>query len=103
MGPPVSQEFKRILDENNLGQPMEECLENMAKRVPIPENDMFVTSVNILKEAGGNLPDIFETIIVVIRERDSLAAKNRDLYCPRKDASNNYFVDANGNAYNFFF
>ena len=75
MDPPVSQEFKRILDENNLGQPMEECLENMAKRIPLAENDMFVTSVNILKEAGGNLPDIFETITNIIRERIRLQQK----------------------------
>ena len=75
MSPPISQEFKRVLDENNLGQPMEECLENLAKRVPIPENDMFVTSINILKDAGGNLPSIFETITNVIRERIRLQQK----------------------------
>ena len=75
MNPPISQEFKRVLDENNLGQPMEECLENLTKRIPIPENDMFVTSVNILKEAGGNLPDIFGTITNIIRERIRLQQK----------------------------
>ena len=75
MNPPISQEFKRVLDENSLGQPMEECLENLAKRISTPENDMFVTSVNILKEAGGNLPDIFETITGVIRERIRLQQK----------------------------
>ena len=75
IGPPISQEFKRVLDENNLGQPMEECLENLAKRIDLPENDMFVTAVNILKEAGGNLPNIFETITNVIRERIRLQQK----------------------------
>ena len=69
MDPPISQEFKRVLDENNLGQPLEECLDNLAKKINIPENDMFVNSVNILKESGGNLPDIFDTITHVIRER----------------------------------
>ena len=75
MNPPVSQEFKRVLDENNLGQPMDECLENLGKRVPLPENDMFITAINILKEAGGNLPDIFETIMAMIRERIRLQQK----------------------------
>ena len=75
MSPPVSQEFKRVLNENSLGQPMEECLEGLAKRIPLAENDMFVTSVNILKEAGGNLADIFETITNIIRERIHLQQK----------------------------
>jgi len=30
---------------------------------------MFVTSVNILKETGGNLAETFDTIVVTIRER----------------------------------
>ena len=75
MSPPISQEFKRVLDENSLGQPLEECLENLAKRVPLDENDMFVTSVNILRESGGNLADIFSTITDVIRERIRLQQK----------------------------
>ena len=75
MSPPISQEFKRVLDENNLGQPMEECLENLVKRIRLLENDMFVTAVNILREVGGNLPDIFKTITDVIRERIRLQQK----------------------------
>ncbi|MCY4643004.1 MAG: type II secretion system F family protein [Bacteriovoracales bacterium] len=75
ISPPISQEFKRVLDENSLGQPLEECLENLSKRIPLPENDMFVTSVNILKESGGNLADIFSTITDVIRERIRLQQK----------------------------
>jgi tight adherence protein B len=30
---------------------------------------MFVTSVNILKETGGNLAETFDTIVTTIRER----------------------------------
>ena len=84
MAPPVSQEFKRILDENSLGQPMEECLENLTKRIPLEENEMFVTAVNILKEAGGNLIDIFETIVGVIRERVRLQQKIETLTAQAK-------------------
>ena len=75
MAAPISQEFKRVLDENNLGQPMEECLDNLATRVSLAENDMFVTAINILKQSGGNLPDIFSTITDIIRERIRLQQK----------------------------
>ncbi len=36
---------------------------------------MFVTSVNILRETGGNLAETFDTIVGVIRERVRLHLK----------------------------
>jgi tight adherence protein B len=73
--PPISLEFKRILDQNRVGLPLEECLEELVKRVPLEDNEMFVTSVNILHETGGNLPETFSTIVEIIRERVRLKQK----------------------------
>jgi Flp pilus assembly protein TadB len=39
------------------------------------DNEMFVTSVNILRETGGNLAETFDTIVAVIRERVRLQLK----------------------------
>ncbi len=75
MPKPISQEFNVILQQNRVGVPLEECFENLAKRVPIEDNDMFVSSVNILRETGGNLAETFDTIISVIRERIRLQQK----------------------------
>jgi tight adherence protein B len=75
MPPPISQEFGVILQQNRVGVPLEECLENLAVRVPIQDNEMFVSSVNILKETGGNLAEVFDTIVDVIRERVRLQQK----------------------------
>jgi len=75
MPAPISQEFNVILQQNRIGMPLEECFENLAKRMPTEDNDMFVTSVNILRETGGNLSEVFETIIEVIRERVRLKQK----------------------------
>jgi tight adherence protein B len=72
---PISQEFNLILQQNKIGSPLEECFEDLAKRVPTEDNDMFVTSVNILRETGGNLAETFDTIIDVIRERVRLQQK----------------------------
>ena len=47
----------------------------MAKRVPTEDNDMFVSSINILRETGGNLAEVFDTIVAVIRERVRLQQK----------------------------
>lgn len=75
MPAPISQEFNILLQQNRIGMPLEECFENLAKRVPLEDNDMFVSSVNILRETGGNLAETFDTIVDVIRERVRLQQK----------------------------
>ena len=42
--------------------------DNLAGRVKTQDNDMFVSSINILRETGGNLAETFDTIVGVIRE-----------------------------------
>ena len=75
MPAPISQEFNILLQQNRIGMPLEECFENLAKRVPLEDNDMFVSAVNILRETGGNLAETFDTIVDVIRERVRLQQK----------------------------
>jgi tight adherence protein B len=75
MPAPISQEFGILLQQNRIGMPLEECFENLAKRVPLEDNDMFVSSINILRETGGNLAETFDTIVEVIRERVRLQQK----------------------------
>ncbi|GAB4020258.1 MAG: hypothetical protein Fur0010_22740 [Bdellovibrio sp.] len=75
MPKPISEEFNLILQQNRIGLTLEECFENLAKRVPTEDNDMFVASVNILRETGGNLAETFDTIVSVIRERVRLQQK----------------------------
>jgi tight adherence protein B len=72
---PVSQEFNLILQQAKIGVPLDEALENLKKRVYTEDNEMFVTSVNILRETGGNLAETFDTIVSVIRERVRLQLK----------------------------
>lgn len=75
MPAPISQEFNIVLQQNRIGVPLEECFENLSKRVPTEDNDMFVSSINILRETGGNLAETFDTIVEVIRERIRLQQK----------------------------
>ncbi len=66
---PLSQEFDYVLKQTQLGVSVEEAFQNLAKRIPSDDVNMFVTAVVILKETGGNLAETFETIVYVIRER----------------------------------
>lgn len=72
---PVSQEFNMVLQQAKIGVPLDEALENLKKRVYTEDNEMFVTSVTILRETGGNLAETFDTIVAVIRERVRLQLK----------------------------
>jgi tight adherence protein B len=69
MPKPISQEFEVVLNQNKFGLSLEEAFLNLSKRVIADEVEMFVTSVNILKETGGNLAETFDTITTLIRER----------------------------------
>lgn len=73
--PPVSQEFNLIIQQTKIGVPLNEAFDGLAVRMPTEDNDMFVTSVNILRETGGNLAEVFDTIADVIRERVRLKQK----------------------------
>lgn len=76
---PMSQEFNLVLSENKVGVSVEEAFENLAKRVKCEDVEMFVTSVNILKETGGNLAETFDTIVYTIRERLKVEAKIKSM------------------------
>jgi tight adherence protein B len=72
---PINQEFNLVLNENKLGVPLEDAFNNLAKRVASDDVEMFVTSINILKETGGNLAETFDTIVTTIRERIKVEKK----------------------------
>lgn len=72
---PISQEFRLVLSQNQLGQSVEDALTELGERIPRPDVQMFVTSVNILKETGGNMAETFQTITFTIRERQKVEKK----------------------------
>jgi tight adherence protein B len=72
---PIRQEFNVVLNENKLGIPLEEALNNLGKRIKSDDVEMFVTAINILKETGGNLAETFDTISSTIRERVKVQKK----------------------------
>lgn len=75
MPDPIRQEFSLVLSENRVGKSLEEAFENLAKRLKSEDVSMFVTSVNILSETGGNVAETFQNIVKTIRERLKLQGK----------------------------
>jgi len=67
--PPISDEFRRLVQEMQLGIAMDTSLENLTRRIPSKDLDLVVTAMNVQREVGGNLAEILDTISHTIRER----------------------------------
>jgi len=79
MDDPISQEFRLMNTEMRLGIPMEDAMEHLVERMPSEDLDLVVTAINISREIGGNLTEVFDNIADTIRERHRLEGKIRSL------------------------
>lgn len=79
MPPPICDEFRRVVQEMQLGIPMEIALANLLRRIPSDDLDLVVTAVNVQREVGGNLAEILDTISYTIRERVRIKGEIRVL------------------------
>ncbi|MFZ5911352.1 MAG: type II secretion system F family protein [Chloroflexota bacterium] len=69
MPTPMNDEFRRVVQEMQLGIPMEAALNNLLRRIPSADLDFVVTAINVQREVGGNLSEILDIISFTIRER----------------------------------
>jgi tight adherence protein B len=77
--PPICDEFRRVVQEMQLGVPMEQALENLLRRIPSEDLDLVITAINVQREVGGNLAEILDTISYTIRERVRIIGEIRVL------------------------
>ena len=66
---PIGQEFRALFNEQNLGAPLEVAFANFAKRVPILDVKLFVSSVLLQRQTGGNLSEVLQRLAYLVRER----------------------------------
>ena len=76
---PISDEFKRVVQEVQLGIATEKALDNLLRRIPSDDLDLVITAMNVQREVGGNLAEILETISHTIRDRVKLKGEIRVL------------------------
>lgn len=76
---PISDEFRRVVQEMQLGVPMDRSLDNLIRRIPSDDLDLVVTAINVQREVGGNLAEILDTISHTIRERVRIKGEIRVL------------------------
>jgi tight adherence protein B len=71
-GPPMSEEFGRIVAETRLGDPLIDSLERTAERLEVRDFDMVVQAVRIQQTVGGRLATLLHTLSDFIRARGEL-------------------------------
>jgi len=74
---PVGQEFRVAFQQQSLGLPLKDALGNLAVRMPLPDIRIFVSSLQIQRESGGNLGEVLDTMSQIVRERFKLRRQIR--------------------------
>jgi len=77
--PPVSQEFELLLRELRLGTDFGVALQNLERRVPLPDLLMVTSGMALAREVGANLAETLESIARTIRARLQMEGKIRSL------------------------
>ena len=79
MPDPLGSEFGIVADEVAYGAELTNSLLDLADRWDLPDMRMFVVSISLQNETGGNLAEILGNLSSVIRERASMFMKVRAL------------------------
>jgi tight adherence protein B len=66
---PAASEFGEVFKQQNLGLPMRDALLQLLDRVPSQDLRVLVTAILVQKDTGGNLAEILDRTVFVIRER----------------------------------
>lgn len=66
---PVAEEFRSLFQQQSLGMPFRDSLEAMMKRVPSDDLQFAGTAMLVQKESGGNLAEILDRTVEIMRER----------------------------------
>ncbi len=76
---PLGGEFARVIDNIQMGSTVEESLERMHRRMPLPEVNFFNIVITIQQQAGGNLSEALGNLSIVLRSRKMLKEKIKAL------------------------
>jgi len=77
MPDPLAREFRLTFEQQNLGMPLRDALLNLSMRMPLSDVRIFVSTLQIQNETGGNLAEVLDNLSRVVRERFRLLRQVR--------------------------
>lgn len=72
---PINQELSVVLSEYRLGRPLQDALDDMARRIRCQEVTLVNAAINIARTVGGNLADTFDNLAETLREKAQVEGK----------------------------
>jgi tight adherence protein B len=76
---PLKTEFSSVCDAQQMGVPLEQNLQRLYERMPLPEVNFFNIVLIIQAKAGGNLSEALGNLSTVLRSRRLLGEKIKAL------------------------
>ncbi len=76
---PLAQEMRKTADERALGLSLEQTMDNLATRVPVPEIHLFVAAVQLQSRTGGRLHEVLTRLAETMRESYALKSEIRSI------------------------
>ncbi|WP_294539703.1 type II secretion system F family protein [uncultured Rhodoblastus sp.] len=73
MPEPTAGQFAIIINELNLGRPIEEAMEDVYRRTEVAEYGFFAVTLAVQMKAGGSLCDTLQTLADTVRQRVGMA------------------------------
>ncbi len=74
-GPPVGPEFMEVVEGQRVGIPIDQGIERMVERVPLPEVNFLAIVMTIQSKTGGNLSEALGNLSRVLRDRKKMKQK----------------------------
>ncbi len=75
MPDPARREFRRVIGRTNIGIPLVDAIEEMAKTNPGGDLMLFLRCVRVQQQTGGDLAGVLETLAGTIRDRRRVRRK----------------------------
>lgn len=76
---PTGPEFRRCVDQIQLGEDFDEAIVKLADRCAIPDYRFFATSVSLQRQTGGNLSETLDNLSETVRRRKAVRLKAQAL------------------------
>ncbi|MGA0333555.1 MAG: type II secretion system F family protein [Kiritimatiellia bacterium] len=76
---PIAQEFGVFVQQTRVGVRFEDALANMEERVGSEDLTLMVRAIEISRQTGGNLTEVFDIIANTIRERTRIEGKIKSM------------------------
>jgi len=76
---PLSQEIGLVVAQYQCGVDLDDALDNLHQRIPVPEVELMNTAIKMSRSVGGKISDTLETLALTLAEKSGVEGKIKAL------------------------